>query len=944
MHALRSLFFPADAPVAAPADRFEEPPEAEEPEEPRLRPVEWVRSILEATSDAICVTDAEQMLTDHNERFLAMWRISGEALVRRDPAEIREHVRRLLAEPEVFFRRLGEIRSAGERETFDVFELRDGRVIERRSSPHVVAGRAVGRVWSFQDITAHRRAEAAARDREDRLRAILSQASVGIAVSGLDGRFQEVNRRFEEIVGYSAAELRERTFADITYPPDRGEALAVAHGLMGDEAGERAFEKRFLRPDGRVVWSRSTVTLIRDDKGAPRLFLGVVEDITGRKEAEDAMRRNDAELRALADSMAQLAWMAEPDGYIFWYNRRWFEYTGTSFEEMRGWGWQSVHDPELLSQVMARWKAAVRAGSPFEMEFPLRGADGLFRWFLTRVMPVRDDAGRVVRWLGTSTDIHRAKRAENALREETRVLELLNRTGAAIAAELDLSHLLQTVVDAGTELSGARFGAFFYAEQAKGGDGRDGFVLHASAGAPPEGLGNVCEGRDRFLSGIFRGGAPVRRDDAPDDVAAAGFPPSRSYLAIPVTSRAGEVLGGLFFGHPNPEMFDVRAERVLVGVAAQAAIAIDNARLYEAAQREIGERARTEQRLRESEARLRASLQTAALGTWELDIATGTVAMDERAQELLERVACPRITLDEFFALTAPEDMEARREAIVRLCGGLAERLEVEFRVASSGLWLKSSAKPVRDGAGAVVRVVGGVLDITDLVRARATTEERRRELERLVEERTASLHQAIAQMEEFSYSVSHDLRAPLRAIEGYAQAVLEDWGGQASESARSHLRRILNAAERMDRLTRDVLTYSRVARGAAPLAVLCLDRLVADTIEQYAQSNRRGGRIEVASPLLSVLGNEPLLVQAISNLVANALKFVEEGATPRVKIWTERRGADVRLWVEDNGIGIRPEHQARIWAPSLWIVSGSPVSARRMKWWIAPSPTCRGP
>ena len=888
--------------------------EAEEQEARALESVEWVRSILEGASDAICVTDREQMVIYHNERFLAMWRISGETLARRDPAEIHEHVRRQLAEPETFFKRVAAIRASDERETFDVFEFRDGRVFERRSALQVVAGRVVGRVWSFRDITAHRRTEAAMRDREERLQAILSQASVGIAVAGLDGRFQEVNRRFEEVVGYSAAELRERTFLDITYPPDRGETQEVSRSLVSGEAGERAFEKRFLRPDGGVVWSRSTLTLIRGAAGAPRLFLAVVEDITRRKEAEDAMRRNEAELRALADSMAQLAWMAEPDGYIFWYNRRWFEYTGTSFERMRGWGWQSAHDPGLLPQVMTRWRAAVRGGIPFEMEFPLRGADGVFRWFLTRVMPVRDEAGRVARWLGTSTDIDRAKRAENALREETRVLELLNRTGTAIAAELELPDLLRTVTNAGTELSGARFGAFFYAEPERGGERREGFVLHACAGAPPADLAEACEGRKKFLSEIFSGGAPVRRDDAPEDVQAAGFPPSRSYLAIPVTSRVGEVLGGLFFGHPNPGVFDARAERVLVGVAAQAAIAIDNARLYEAAQREIAERVRTEQRLRESEARLRVSLQTAALGTWELDIAAGAVEMDERAQELLGLGNSSVVTLEEFFALTAPEDMDTRREAILRLCAGRAERLEAEFRVGSSARWLRSSAKPVRDGAGAVIRVVGGMLDITDLVQARATTEERRRELERLVEERTASLHQAIAQMEEFSYSVSHDLRAPLRAIQGYAQAVLEDWGDELKGCARDHLRRILGAVERMDRLTRDVLTYSKVARGAAPLAALPLDRLVSDAIEQYLPPRPRGAELRVEGPLFPVLGNEPLLVQAISNLVANALKFVEQGVMPRVRVWTERRGGDVRLWVEDNGIGVRPEHQIRIW------------------------------
>lgn len=754
------------------------------------RSIAWVRSILEAAQDAICVTDADQMVTDYNERFVQMWRVSPEMLARRDPLELQEAVRHQLTDPGPFFRRIEEIRQSGEPETLDIIRLADGRVFERFSRLQVVEGRSVGRVWSFHDIT-------------------------------------------------------------------------------------------------------------------------------GRRRAEELLLRNEAELRALADSMAQLAWMAEPDGHVFWYNRRWFDYTGTTLEQMRGWGWQSAHDPEMLPQVLARWRSAIRCGREWEMEFPLRGADGVYRWFLTRAIPARDPSGRVTRWFGTSTDVDRAKRAEDALREETRVLELLNRTGRAIAAQLDLPGLLQTVTDAGTELSGARFGAFFYTEQGGSEETRQGargFELHAWSGSAPADAGRACAGRERFLSRVFHGQASVRRGDSPEEVADAGFPPTRSYVAIPVRSRAGEVLGGLFFGHPNPDVFDARTERVLLGVAAQAAIAIDNARLYESAQREIAERVRTEQRLREGEARLRVSLETAALGTWELDVRTGMVALDSRAQELFEPVGAAIITLEEFLALGSPEGQAGRREALRAACAGERERFDAEFRLGGSARWVKASATPVRDGAGAIARAVGGVLDITDMMRARATIEERQRELERLVEERTASLHQAIAQMEEFSYSVSHDLRAPLRAIQGYAQAVLEDCGERVGERCRDHLGRILRAGERMDRLTRDVLTYSRIARGAAPLTELSLDRLVADAIEQYGPSRRRDGEISVESPLLPVCGHEPLLVQALANLLANAFKFVAEGVTPRVRVWTERRGADVRLWVEDNGIGVRPEHAARIW------------------------------
>ena len=123
------------------------------------------------------------------------------------------------------------------------------------------------------------------------------------------------------------------------------------------------------------------------------------------------------EYRLLADSIPNLAWIAQSDGSIFWYNRRWYEYTGTSASEMEGWGWQTVHDPSTLPDVLARWRRSIATGQSFEMTFPLRGGDGVFRPFLTRSEPVKDDKGTVVRWFGTCTEVGEELRAVAALRE-----------------------------------------------------------------------------------------------------------------------------------------------------------------------------------------------------------------------------------------------------------------------------------------------------------------------------------------------------------------------------------------------------------------------------------------------------------------------------------------------------------------------------------------------
>lgn len=187
--------------------------------------------------------------------------------------------------------------------------------------------------------------------------------------------------------------------------------------------------------------------------------------------------------------------------------------------------------------------------------------------------------------------------------------------------------------------------------------------------------------------------------------------------------------------------------------------------------------------------------------------------------------------------------------------------------------------------------------------------------LERTVNERTASLREAIAQMEEFSYTISHDLRAPVRAMQCYAEVLMEDYGAHLDDNAKKYLDRIIGAGTRMDRLIQDILTYSRLSRREIQLHPVSLDKLAREIVRQYLDLGSAHADISVEGPLLSVLGHEPSLGQAISNLLSNALKFVAPGTLPKVRLRTEQRNGDVRLWIEDNGIGIKPEYQHRLFS-----------------------------
>jgi len=257
--------------------------------------------------------------------------------------------------------------------------------------------------------------------------------------------------------------------------------------------------------------------------------------------------------------------------------------------------------PQDRSLLRKARRAAV-AGQPVDLEFRVIWPSGDIRWINIRATPQRDKNGRPIRLIGVSLDVTTRKQTEESLRNETQNLELLNNIGAALGGDLDLESIVQIVTDAATQLSGAQFGAFFYNMRDAAGEG---YTLYTISGVPREAFAQFPMPRNSALfETTFRGDGIVRSDDirkhphygrkAPYYGMPEGHLPVVSYLAVPVISRTGTVLGGLFFGHEREGVFTERAERLVAGIAAQAAVAIDNANLLKAAKEEIAERRRFE--------------------------------------------------------------------------------------------------------------------------------------------------------------------------------------------------------------------------------------------------------------------------------------------------------------------------------------------------------------
>jgi PAS domain S-box-containing protein len=226
---------------------------------------------------------------------------------------------------------------------------------------------------------------------------------------------------------------------------------------------------------------------------------------------------------------------------------------------------------------------------------------------------------------------------------------------------------------------------------------------------------------------------------------------------------------------------------------------------------------------------------------------------------------------------------------------------------------IEDSAAPICDAQGKVLGVVMVFHDASVLRHAQNSLKAYSLDLEQKVADRTTNLQQAVSELEAFSYTVSHDLRSPLRAMQGFSEAVLEDYGDKIGTRGKDYLERISKAAQRLDRLITDLLSYTRISRGDVPMQPLDSHRLIHDIIQSYPHLNPPAAEVHVEGTLPMILGREAPLTQVLSNLLGNAVRFVGPNTLPRVRVWSEERGNRCRLWIEDNGVGISPENHERI-------------------------------
>jgi PAS domain S-box-containing protein len=482
------------------------------------------------------------------------------------------------------------------------------------------------------------------------LRKIIDSVPALISYLDADLKYHFLSTGYEELFNCPVEDLIGKNLIDVLGNETFHKVLPYLEKVLSGERVE--FESTLQYPNGKK--RAVAVTYIPDfnENGRVSGFVANVRDISIRKQTREALRERSDKLNLALDAahLGEWSWDAAID--IVTLSPRAAEIFGVlaspnlTWTELR----ESLVEADREAARLAVEKA-VAEKTEYNIEYRVNHPDGKQVWISARGRAFYDEDGSALGMLGIVQDVTAEKQIQIVLRDQTEALHSINEIGKQLSGELDLQKLVQSLTDAATELSGAQFGAFFYNVLDERGAS---YMLYTISGVPRRHFENFPMPRATALFGpTFRGEGVLRISDVGNDERFGknspyfGLPkghlPVVSYLAVPVISRSGEVLGGLFFGHEKPGVFDERAEQIIVGLAGQAAIAIDNARLFEAAER-ARQAAETANRLKDEflatvSHELRTPLNS-ILG-WANLIRNGSLepGMQQHAVEIIERSA-----------------------------------------------------------------------------------------------------------------------------------------------------------------------------------------------------------------------------------------------------------------------------------------------------------------
>ena len=673
-------------------------------------------------------------------------------------------------------------------------------------------------------------------------------------------------------------------------PPDlRGSPIADLHAdprllpRLDALPGPHLVTTPFRRRGGETFYGEMQRSRVVGESGETLGQLEVIRDVSERLQTDRALRESERRYQGVLEGMPQIVFLTDAAGRVSYLNRRWREYVGlqtgaaqvgTSQPEAGPPDWsaemlRAVH-PDDRADFSHRWRDALGSGRDLETEYRLRSASGAYRTFVMRGRPVRDSRGQVQEWVGSSTDI-----------DDQIYAELNSRLLADVGQAVNDRHsndrsgtIGNTTADDGTAEDSTVRDVQTGAGRAAGVSGQAApqasEKTHVQTPAPTwngPGPSALAGSLDSVTSEDGPPGSVTSDHAIPDEPQPTGLPLPGALHADEGLHRALNLMTARFADSAalwfSPELHAHSEQGAAQPIIAGRARRIG---LHELSQMERLQEAVAEVMYRQEPsvfhgARLHAlGLSSAALyPLMQDDLPLGVLGLGFR-QPLQER------------------DLDLGRE--------LAQRL--------------SSALGNRD---LLVRLHSASASLQDLNNS----------LEQRVAERTAQLSEANSELEAFSYSVSHDLRTPLRHILGFADLLKRESGEGATPKAARYLKVIGESAERMNRLIDDLLEFSRTSRAELRRGPVDLERLVQSVRADLAPDQGERSVEWRIGPLPAVIGDVGLLRQVFDNLLSNALKYTRTRQTALIEVTARQQGREVWLSVRDNGVGFDPEYIGRL-------------------------------